>query len=311
MSGEREMIQHRRSQGPLLRFSKMHGLGNDFMVVDAISQPFRLGPELIRELADRNFGIGFDQLLVVEPPGLPDVDFRYRIFNADGSEVEQCGNGARCFAKFVRDQRLTNKKNVRVQTAAGVIELRVGKDGMVMVNMGVPELSPAAIPFYAEQRKNVYTLETGAGVVELSAVSMGNPHAVILVDDVDTAPVADLGPLLESHPRFPSRANIGFLQIVSRSHARLRVYERGSGETLACGSGACAAVVAGCLRGLLDKRVEVDLRGGRLVIEWQGEGTPVMMEGPATSVFEGQLRLPGEPGGNRRRRPGRPHKQRI
>lgn len=305
------MSQPRHNQGPLLRFSKMHGLGNDFMVVDAISQPFRLRPEMIRELADRNMGIGFDQLLVVEPPGLPDVDFRYRIFNADGSEVEQCGNGARCFAKFVRDQRLTNKKIIRVQTAGGVIELRMVKDSVVMVNMGVPELNPSAIPFAAECRKNVYTVETGPETVELSAVSMGNPHAVIVVEDVDTAPVAELGPRLECHPRFPSRANIGFLQIISRNHARLRVYERGSGETLACGSGACAAVVAGQLRGFLDKRVEVDLRGGRLVIEWQGEGSPVMMEGPATSVFEGQLRLPGDSSGSRRRKTSRPHKQRI
>ena len=275
------MSQQRRSQGPLLRFTKMHGLGNDFMVVDAISQPFRLRPDTIRDLANRNFGIGFDQLLVVEPPGLPDVDFRYRIFNADGSEVEQCGNGARCFARFVRDQHLTNKKVIRVQTAKGVIELRVGRDGMVMVNMGVPELNPPAIPFAADRRKDVYTV------------------------DVDT-----LGPKLERHPRFPARANIGFLQILDRSHARLRVFERGAGETLACGSGACAAVVAGCLRGLLDHRVEVELRGGKLVIEWQGDGTPVMMEGPATSVFEGQLRLPGDSGSRRRKGSGRPHKQR-
>ncbi len=305
MSGNQEMSQQRRSQGPTLRFTKMHGLGNDFMVVDAISQPFRLRPEMIRELANRNFGIGFDQLLVVEPPGLPDVDFRYRIFNADGSEVEQCGNGARCFARFVRDQRLTNKKVIRVQTAKGVIELRVGKDGMVRVNMGVPELNPPAIPFAADRRKDVYTVDIDGTNVELSAVSMGNPHGVLLVDDVDTAPVPSLGPRLESHPRFPARANIGFLQIIDRGHARLRVFERGSGETLACGSGACAAVVAGCLRGLLDNRVEVELRGGRLVIEWQGEGTPVMMEGPATSVFEGQLRLPGDTQGRRRnnRRP--------
>ncbi|GGE66783.1 diaminopimelate epimerase [Streptosporangium jomthongense] len=301
------MSPQRRNQGPLLRFTKMHGLGNDFMVVDAISQPFRLRPEMIRELADRNFGVGFDQLLVVEPPGLPDVDFRYRIFNADGSEVEQCGNGARCFAKFVRDQRLTNKKVIRVQTARGVIELRVIRDGVVMVNMGVPELNPPAIPFAAERRKTVYSVEVGSQTIELSAVSMGNPHAVILVDNVDTAPVSELGPRLENHPRFPSRANIGFLQILSRSRVRLRVYERGSGETLACGSGACAAVVAGCLRGLLDNRVEVELRGGRLTIEWQGEGSPVMMEGPATSVFEGQLRLPGDAAGSRRRKPGRPH----
>ncbi|GHD40473.1 diaminopimelate epimerase [Marinobacter persicus] len=299
------MSQHRRNQGPMLRFTKMHGLGNDFMVVDAISQPFRLRPDMIRELADRNFGIGFDQLLVVEPPGLPDVDFRYRIFNADGSEVEQCGNGARCFARFVRDQRLTNKRVIRVQTAKGVIELKVGKDGLVRVNMGIPELNPPAIPFAADCRKDVYTVDVGNEVVELSAVSMGNPHGVLLVDDVDTAPVATLGPALEKHPRFPSRANIGFLQIIDRGHARLRVYERGSGETLACGSGACAAVVAGCLRGLLDSRVEVELRGGRLVIEWQGDGAPVMMEGPATTVFEGQLRLPGEGNSRRRRTPRR------
>lgn len=297
------MSQHRRGQSPMLRFTKMHGLGNDFMVVDAISQPFRLSPEMIRELADRNFGIGFDQLLVVEPPGLPDVDFRYRIFNADGSEVEQCGNGARCFARFVRDQRLTNKRVIRVQTAKGVIELKVGKDGLVQVNMGIPELNPPAIPFAADCRKEVYTVDVDHQVVELSAVSMGNPHGVLLVDDVDNAPVGTLGPALERHPRFPSRANIGFLQIIDRSHARLRVFERGSGETLACGSGACAAVVAGCLRGLLESRVEVELRGGRLVIEWQGDGTPVMMEGPATTVFEGQLRLPGEPNPRRRKTP--------
>jgi diaminopimelate epimerase len=293
----------------MLRFTKMHGLGNDFMVVDAISQPFRLRPEMIRELANRNFGIGFDQLLVVEPPGLPDVDFRYRIFNADGSEVEQCGNGARCFARFVRDQRLTNKKVIRVQTAKGVIELRVGREGMVMVNMGVPEFNPPAIPFAADRRKDVYTVDVDGQTVELSALSMGNPHGVLLVEDVDQAPVVTLGPKLERHPRFPSRANIGFLQILDRAHVRLRVFERGSGETLACGSGACAAVVAGCLRGLLDSRVEVELRGGKLVIEWQGEGAPVMMEGPATSVFEGQLRLPGDSSG-RRRRSGRPDKQR-
>jgi len=295
------MNQSRR--GSLLSFTKMHGLGNDFMVVDAISQPFRLSAESIRELANRNFGVGFDQLLVVEPPGLPDVDFRYRIFNSDGSEVEQCGNGARCFARFVRDQRLTNKKIIRVQTAKGVIELRIGKGGLVTVDMGVPELNPPAIPFAADQRKELYTVEVGGETVELSAISMGNPHGVLLVDNVDTAPVAELGPRLENHPRFPARANIGFLQILDRRHVRLRVFERGAGETLACGSGACAAVVAGRLRGLLDARVDVELLGGHLVVEWQGEGSPVMMEGSATSVFEGQLRLPGDPSPRRRRGP--------
>ncbi|MFC4238973.1 diaminopimelate epimerase [Marinobacter oulmenensis] len=305
MTGEANVSQPRRNQGPLLRFTKMQGLGNDFMVVDAISQPFRLRPDMIRDLADRNFGVGFDQLLVVEPPGLPDVDFRYRIFNADGSEVEQCGNGARCFARFVRDQRLTNKRVIRVQTAKGVIELKVGRNNLVSVNMGVPEFNPPAIPFAADCRKEVYTVDVGDQVVELSAISMGNPHGVLLVDDVDSAPVASLGPMLEKHPRFPARANIGFLQIQDRGHVRLRVFERGSGETLACGSGACAAVVAGCLRGLLDNRVEVELRGGRLVIEWQGDGTPVMMEGPATTVFEGQLRLPAEPRSRRRKGHGK------
>ncbi|HKK55022.1 diaminopimelate epimerase [Marinobacter sp.] len=293
------MNQVRR--GSLLNFTKMHGLGNDFMVVDAISQPFRLSADVIRELANRNFGIGFDQLLVVEPPGLPDVDFRYRIFNSDGSEVEQCGNGARCFARFVRDQRLTNKKVIRVQTAKGVIELRVGKGGLITVDMGVPELNPPAIPFAADRRQEVYTVAVGSETAELSAISMGNPHGVLLVDDVDTAPVTELGPKLENHPRFPARANIGFLQILDRGHVRLRVFERGAGETLACGSGACAAVVAGHLRGLLDARVDVELRGGHLVIEWRGEGTPVMMEGFANSVFEGQLRLPVDSAPGRRR----------
>ena len=298
------MTGARRSQGPLLSFTKMHGLGNDFMVVDAISQPFRLRPEMIRKLADRHFGVGFDQLLVVEPPGLPDVDFRYRIFNADGSEVEQCGNGARCFARFVRDQRLTNRRVIRVQTAGGVIELRVGREGWVTVNMGVPELNPAAIPFAADERQVVYPIDVDGQSVELSAVSMGNPHGVLLVDDVDKAPVETLGPLLERHPRFPARANIGFLQVIDRGRARLRVFERGSGETLACGTGACAAVVAGQLRGLLDNQVRITLPGGDLVIEWQGEGAPVMMEGPTARVFDGQIRLPAEP--NQRRRNRRP-----
>src|SRR5690554_1918100 len=289
-----------------LSFTKMHGLGNDFMVLDATQAAIELSKEQIQLMADRHFGVGFDQLLMVEPAPTKDVDFGYRIFNADGSEVEQCGNGARCFARFVRDQRLTNKRVVRVQTAKGVIELKIGKDGMVMVNMGVPELNPPAIPFAADRQKIVYTVEVDGQQIELSAVSMGNPHGVLVVDDVDTAPVASLGPALEKHPRFPARANIGFLQIVDRSHARLRVFERGSGETLACGSGACAAVVAGQLRGLLDARVDVELRGGRLVIEWQGESTPVMMEGPATTVFEGQLRLPGEAPPRRRKGPRSP-----
>lgn len=310
---DQDVNRSQRQQGPLLSFTKMHGLGNDFMVVDAISQPFRLRPEIIRKLADRHFGVGFDQLLVVEPPGLPDVDFRYRIFNADGSEVEQCGNGARCFARFVRDQRLTNRRVIRVQTAAGVIELKIGRDGWVLVDMGVPELNPPAIPFAADRRQATYPVEVAGETVELAAVSMGNPHGVLLVENVDTAPVATLGPALERHPRFPARANIGFLQIVDRGRVRLRVFERGSGETLACGSGACAAVVAGRLQGLLDDKVRVSLPGGDLVIEWRGEGSPVMMEGPTARVFDGQLRLPAEPG-HQRRRPrrsaGRPQERR-
>lgn len=288
-----EKAKKSRQPNGLLRFTKMHGLGNDFIVIDGITQPLQLSPEQIRKLADRHFGIGFDQLLLVEPPGQPDVDFQYRIFNADGGEVEQCGNGARCFARFVRDQRLTNKRVIRVQTRNGVLELKVTKEGWVVVDMGVPRLEPAAIPFQADQRGITYTLEADGASYEISAVSMGNPHAVLLVDDVDTAPVETLGPVLERHPRFPERVNVGFMQVVSRDRIRLRVFERGVGETLACGTGACAAVVAGILRGLLDHRVEVAVRGGSLAIEWRGEGAPVMMEGPATRVFEGQAKLPG------------------
>ena len=284
-----------RHSGPALRFTKMHGLGNDFILIDGVTQPLRLSAEQIRQLSDRHFGIGFDQLLLVEPPDRPDVDFRYRIFNADGGEVEQCGNGARCFARFVRDQKLTNKRLIRVQTQKGVLELRVTREGRVVVNMGVPQLEPEAIPFEAEQRQITYTLEAGGQQYEIAAVSMGNPHAVLLVEDVDSAPVETLGPILESHPRFPERVNVGFMQVQARDRIRLRVFERGAGETLACGTGACAAVVAGVLRGLLDHRVEVAVRGGSLVIEWPGEGAPVMMEGPAARVFEGQARIPGKP----------------
>ncbi|MCP5162290.1 MAG: diaminopimelate epimerase [Hahellaceae bacterium] len=275
----------------LVKFTKMHGLGNDFMVVDLISQHAHFRPEQIKRLADRNFGIGFDQLLLVEPPGRPDVDFRYRIFNADGSEVEQCGNGARCFARFVRDSRLTDKEVIRVETAKGAIELRITEDSRVVVDMGPPRLIPAEIPFVAEVQASTYPIEVGGEEYLISAVSMGNPHGVLLVDDVNTAPVERLGPLLECHPRFPQKANIGFMEIVHRKFIKLRVFERGAGETLACGTGACAAVVAGQLRGLLDSQVEVKLPGGHLKIEWAGGDHSVMMEGPATYVFEGQVRL--------------------
>ncbi len=275
----------------LVKFTKMQGLGNDFMVVDLISQHAHFRPDQIKRLADRHFGIGFDQLLLVEPPGCPDVDFRYRIFNADGSEVEQCGNGARCFARFVREARLTDKDVIRVQTAKGNIELRLTADNKVVVNMGPPVLEPAQVPFLAPARAPVYPVEVNGQMLEISAVSMGNPHAVLVVDEVATAPVALLGPALEAHPRFPQKANIGFMEVVNRKLIKLRVFERGAGETLACGTGACAAVVAGQLRGLLGTQVEVKLPGGNLHIQWQGIGHPVMMDGPASFVFEGQVRL--------------------
>jgi len=275
-----------------LRFTKMHGLGNDFMVIDAISQKVRLNAELVRELADRNRGVGFDQLLVVEPPSEPDMDFDYRIFNADGSEVEHCGNGARCFARFVREKGLVLRDRINVKTARGKAVLKITGRDLVEVDMGEPELEPAQIPMLAESKSILYRLEIdGEGEIEVGAVSMGNPHAVVLVDSVDTAPVSELGPILESHARFPNRANIGFMEIVSRSEIRLRVYERGAGETQACGTGACAAVVSGVLRGLLDSDVNVRLPGGDLQISWQGEGTSVMMTGPVASVYEGQIYL--------------------
>ena len=275
----------------LLRFTKMHGLGNDFMVIDMVTQYAPLSPRLIRQWSDRHLGIGFDQLLVVEPPGDPEVDFRYRIFNADGGEVEQCGNGARCFARFVQDKRLTAKAQITVETASGLITLHVQPDGQVMVNMGVPRVQPREVPFQADREALSYPLQVGDRQLEISAVSMGNPHCVTLVDDLDTYPVADMGPLIESHPRFPQRVNAGFLQIVDAHHARLRVYERGAGETRACGTGACAAAVAGIRLGLLRSPVDIRLPGGTLNIEWAGDGQPVMMTGPASRVYEGQIRV--------------------
>ncbi len=273
-----------------LHFSKMHGLGNDFVVIDATRRPVELSPEQLRRLADRRFGVGCDQILLVEPPRLPGTDFHYRIFNADGSEVEQCGNGARCFARFVRDHGLTDKDVIPVGTAGGPIELRILDDGQVRVDMGAPGLDPAALPFEAEARANTYALRLDDGEeVRVSAVSMGNPHAVLLVDDVADAPVGTLGPRIERHPRFPRRVNVGFMAVRDAHQIDLRVWERGAGETLACGTGACAAVVAGCLRGLLESPVTVHLRGGDLVISWDGEGQPVWMTGPATEVFEGDI----------------------
>lgn len=274
-----------------LRFTKMHGLGNDFVVIDGISQRVQLNQKQIRLLADRHFGIGCDQLLLVEAPRRPEVDFRYRIFNADGGEVSQCGNGARCFARFVRDKKLTHKQDITVETASGVMTLQLTRSGQVRVNMGVPRLTPREIPFDAPERATTYGLEVDGRIYEIGAVSMGNPHSVLLVDDVDTAPVGTLGPLIESHQRFPERVNAGFLQVINREEGRLRVFERGSGETLACGSGACAAMVSGVLRGLFDSRVRMHLRGGTLQLQWEGEGKPVFMTGPATTVYEGQIRL--------------------
>ena len=271
------------------RFSKMHGLGNDFVVIDGIRQSIVLTPARIRFLADRHFGIGCDQVLLVERAERPDADFRYRIFNADGGEVEQCGNGARCFARFVHEQGLTDKREIRVETKSGVIRPRLEADDRVTVDMGVPVLEPARIPFLGASSGIVQALDVGEQKVEIAAVSMGNPHAVQLVADVDTAPVAEQGPRIESHPRFPQGVNAGFMQVTGRQRIRLRVFERGAGETLSCGTGACAAVVAGILRGLLDSPVVVETRGGELSIVWRGTGTPVSMSGPAITVFTGEI----------------------
>jgi diaminopimelate epimerase len=272
-----------------LRFTKREGLGNDFVVVDATRTPFALSTEEISRLADRRFGVGCDQVLVVEA-ARGDADFGYRIFNADGGEVEQCGNGARCFVVYVREHGLTDQREIRVETLGGLIVPTLEDDGEVRVDMGVPRFAPADIPFVGGTGAIVEPLDVDGRIVDISALSMGNPHAVQLVDDVDTAPVGVLGPRIEAHPRFPKRVNAGFMQIVDRATIRLRVYERGAGETLACGTGACAAVVAGVRRGLLDARVRVHTRGGPLTIAWSGGASPVMMKGPARTVFEGEWR---------------------
>lgn len=274
-----------------LKFTKMHGLGNDFVVLDAIHQSFRLTPRQIQQIADRHFGVGCDQLLLVEQPTAPDADFRYRIFNADGGEVEQCGNGARCFVRFVHDKGLTQAREIKVETAGGMIAPRLENNGLVTVNMGAPRFAPPQIPFDAPAQAITYPLDLGGAAIEVGVVSMGNPHAVQVVADVETAPVAAQGPLIERHARFPQRVNAGFMQVVDRGHIRLRVFERGAGETLACGTGACAAVVSGIQRGLLDSPVTVQTRGGELVIAWAGEGQPVKMTGPAVVVFEGEIEI--------------------
>jgi diaminopimelate epimerase len=286
-----------------ISFTKMQGAGNDFVVLDETRQRLGLSPAQYRFLADRHFGVGADQILTVRPSPAPGIDFEYVIHNADGSEVEQCGNGARCFARFVRDQKLTTQDAIRVQTKAGVIEPQLMPDGRVTVNMGAPVFELADIPFEAAdstpqaagswQKWPLALVEPAqVAIVYVAVVSMGNPHAVQVVDEVDTAPVLLQGPLIENHPSFPKRVNAGFMQVVDRRHIRLRVFERGTGETLACGSGACAAVVAGIRLGLLDDKVDVQTRGGTLTISWAGLASPVMMTGPATTVFDGEIDLP-------------------
>ncbi|WP_310448320.1 diaminopimelate epimerase [Thiobacillus sp.] len=278
--------------GTTLRFTKMHGLGNDFVVIDGIGQSVALTPEQCRRLADRHFGVGCDQILLVEKPTRADVDFRYRIFNADGGEVEQCGNGARCFVRFVHDKGLTDKTSIRVETASGIIEPRLLDNGQVTVNMGAPRFAPADIPFAATAEALTYPLKVGTHTLEIAALSMGNPHAVLRVNDLDSAPVDILGAAIEAHQRFPHRVNAGFMQVLTPHDIRLRVFERGAGETLACGTGACAAAVAGIRQDWLQSPVSVHTRGGDLIIEWAGKDQPVYMTGPAVTVFEGAIDIP-------------------
>ncbi|MDP2788396.1 MAG: diaminopimelate epimerase [Pseudomonadota bacterium] len=278
-----------------LRFTKMHGAGNDFVVLDGINQHIDLSPAQYQALADRHFGVGCDQILLVQAATRPDCDFRYRIFNADGGEVQQCGNGARCFARFVHDQGLTkdlpSKREIRVETASGVIVPKLADDGQVTVNMGPPRFTPTDIPFMAAEQALTYVIDVDGEAIEISVLSMGNPHAVRVVCDVDSAPVQVLGAKIEQHPSFPERVNVGFMQVLHRREIRLRVFERGSGETLACGTGACAAVVAGISRGLLDETVQVHTRGGDLSISWAGSGSDVFLTGPAVTVFQGEIEL--------------------
>jgi diaminopimelate epimerase len=274
-----------------VQFTKMHGLGNDFMVIDNTGHQIQPAPDIIRRLSDRHFGIGFDQLLLVEAATDPAVDFRYRIFNADGGEVEQCGNGARCFARFVTEKGLTDKQTIRVETLRGILELQLSENDQVTVNMGIPVFEPGKIPFLVDRQSDKYDIQPGGRTIVIGAVSMGNPHAVSLVEDINEAPVNTLGPQIEAYEQFPERVNAGFMQVISRSEIHVRVYERGVGETLACGSGACAAVVIGRLWHLLDEKVQVHLTGGTLNLEWQGEGQPVMMTGPAVTVYEGEIAI--------------------
>lgn len=275
-----------------IAFTKMHGLGNDFVVIDAIRQDILLTSEQVKFIADRHFGVGCDQLLLVESPNSENVDFNYRIYNADGGEVGQCGNGARCLAQFVRDKGLSDKDRLTIKTSSAILRLIVEPDGQITVDMGPPRLNPQEIPFKGEQQADRYVLALdNHEPVEIGAVSMGNPHAVIQVENVDTAPVEHLGSLIEQHDQFPDRVNVGFMQIIDPAHIRLRVYERGAGETLACGSGACAAVVTGRIQNVLEEKVKVDLPGGILMVSWSGSNEPVLLTGPATTVFEGTIEL--------------------
>ncbi|HHM04211.1 MAG TPA: diaminopimelate epimerase [Gammaproteobacteria bacterium] len=275
----------------VLEFTKMHGLGNDFVVFNALHRPLRLNAAQLRLLADRHFGVGCDQVLVLEPAVDPAADFRYRIFNADGGEVEQCGNGLRCVAQYLRDEGLVPGDSLTLETRGGLVSPRFEADGQITVDMGRPEFAPARIPFRASGQANAYTVEVAGQRIELGAVAMGNPHAVLEVPSVADAPVAELGPLLEGHERFPARVNVGFMEVMDDAHIRLRVYERGVGETLACGTGASAAVAVGRRQGRLRERVAVDLPGGRLIIQWAGGDAPLLMTGPAVRVFEGRIKL--------------------
>ncbi len=275
----------------LLNFTKMQGLGNDFIVIDAVSHPVKITAGQIRFLSDRHFGVGCDQVLIIEPAHDSSMDFFYRIFNADGGEVEQCGNGARCFVRYVHDKGLTCKTDITVGTISGNIHPRIEADGQISVDMGVPRFIPQEIPFVAEKESSSYSLEVAGEKFDVGVVSVGNPHVVLQVEDIEHVPVASLGPVIESHARFPRRVNVGFMQVVDRSHIRLRVYERGVGETLACGSGACAATVIGRRQGLLDDSVSVELPGGSLLVQWSGGEETVRMTGPAFHVFEGKIEL--------------------
>jgi diaminopimelate epimerase len=274
-----------------MKFTKMHGLGNDFVVIDAVTQNINLSAAVVRRIADRHLGIGCDQVLIVEPPSSTDIDFNYRIFNSDGSEVEQCGNGARCLARFIRDRKLSGKESIRVKTMNRIIDLSINKDNTISVDMGIPQFEPKDLPFEAECRSASYAIDLGDQTVMIAAISMGNPHAVMFVEDIDSASVSTIGSQIEKHYRFPNKVNVSFVEVVNRRHVKLRVRERGSGETRACGSGACAAAVATIQKGLVDSPVTVALTGGNLTINWPGEGHSLIMNGPAITSFHGQIKL--------------------